>query len=91
MRSLSLSAFSNTGSYFFSVCLAEVCSPISFLSLPELCSSRILPDPVSYRVHPEGLRALSTLLFMVKHPKTSEASISASQVLPLEESILAPL
>jgi hypothetical protein len=91
MRFLSLSASSKTGSYLFSVCLAEVRSPIGFLNLTELYSSRILPDPVSYRVHPEGLCALSTLLFMAKHPKTSEASMSPSQVLPLEESISAPL
>jgi len=91
VRFFSLSAFSNTGSSLFSVCLTEICSPTGFLNLSELYSSRILPDPVSYRVHPEGLCALSTLLFMAKHPKMLEASMSTSQVLPLEESISAPL
>jgi hypothetical protein len=87
MRFFSLSAFSNTESHFSKACLTSVCSPTGFLNLSEHYSFRILSDPVSYQTHPEGLRALSTLLFVVKHPKMFGASTSTSRVLPLEESL----
>lgn len=75
----------------FQVCLAWICASTGFLNLPKPYSSRILPDLVSYQVHPEGLDALPAFLFVVKLPKKPGASISPSRVLHLDDSTLAPL